>query len=300
MIRHLQRDRIDARWWDQRLLECRNKLWYARYQVLDLASPGWEALVDDQSGAIMPLTWRRKYGVRYLFQPFALQQLGIFSPAPIDPAQQERMLRAVPPAFRLVDIAGNGEAPPPVIPGWASTPSANLIVRHDAASVDHRVGYSQGHLRNLRRGTEAEFHAIGTDPFMALFLGTTALRHGPFDKAGLRALPRMIQLSMDLGEGRIEGMTVDGQLVAAIWWVVWQDRVLLMKSANSDKGRGEHAMFHLVDRCIGTLPPGGMLDLAGSNDPGTRRFYEGFGARPSTYFRLRRNTLPRWIRKLKP
>jgi hypothetical protein len=188
MIRHLQRHRIGAHWWDQRLLECRNELWYAKEQVLDLASPGWEALVDDQSGAIMPLTWRRKYGVRYLFQPFALQQLGIFSPAPIDPAQQERMLHAVPPAFRLVDIAVNGEAPPPVIPGWGSTPCANLVVRRDAASVDHRVGYSQGHLRNLRRGTEAEFHSIGTDPFMALFLGTTALRHGPFDKAGLRAV----------------------------------------------------------------------------------------------------------------
>ena len=29
----------------------------------------WDALVLDDYAAVMPLTWRRKYGTRYLYQP---------------------------------------------------------------------------------------------------------------------------------------------------------------------------------------------------------------------------------------
>jgi hypothetical protein len=60
-------------------------------------------------------------------------------------------------------------------------------------------------------------------------------------------------------------------------------------------------MFHLVDHWLRTAPAAiERFDFAGSNDPGLARFYEGFGAERTTYFRLRRNTLPRWLRTLKP
>ena len=103
MIEHLPHSAIDKRWWDAQLLRCSNKMWYAQSWVLDIASPGWEALVDRGSGAIMPLTWRKKYGVRYLYQPYGLQQLGVFAPA-IGDGLQGRFLDAVPQAFKYWDI----------------------------------------------------------------------------------------------------------------------------------------------------------------------------------------------------
>jgi hypothetical protein len=60
-------------------------------------------------------------------------------------------------------------------------------------------------------------------------------------------------------------------------------------------------MFRLIDHYLGQRAGSGrVVDLAGSNDPSTARFYAGFGAASSTYFRLRRNTLPAWVQKLKP
>ena len=103
MIRHLHHGDIDKAWWDAQLLRCSNRLWYAQSWLLDIASPGWEALVDDRTGAIMPLTWRRKYGIQYLFTPYAIQQLGVFVPE-MDQDICTRMLDAIPKHFRYWDI----------------------------------------------------------------------------------------------------------------------------------------------------------------------------------------------------
>ncbi len=38
----------------------------------------WDALVWNDYEAVMPLTWNRKYGIAYLYQPFLTAQLGVF------------------------------------------------------------------------------------------------------------------------------------------------------------------------------------------------------------------------------
>jgi hypothetical protein len=56
-----------------------NGIVYAYSWYLDIVSPGWDALVKDDYKSVMPLTWRKKYGIKYLYQPFFTQQLGVFS-----------------------------------------------------------------------------------------------------------------------------------------------------------------------------------------------------------------------------
>ena len=38
----------------------------------------WDALVLNDYEAVMPLTWNKKYGIYYLYQPFLTAQLGVF------------------------------------------------------------------------------------------------------------------------------------------------------------------------------------------------------------------------------
>ena len=38
----------------------------------------WDALVLNDYEAVMPLTWNKKYGIAYLYQPFLTAQLGVF------------------------------------------------------------------------------------------------------------------------------------------------------------------------------------------------------------------------------
>ena len=300
MIRHLRRADIDPRWWDEQLAQCRNKLWYAQSWVLDRASPDWEALVDGTSGAVMPLTWRKKYGVRYLYQPFALQQLGLFSPAAITSHQMDLFFGSVPAAFRYADLCANEMNPGATVNGWITEPMTNMVLSTRATYPEHRASYSKGHLRNLKSDSLEVVEDVPQDAFIRLFRDTTERQHGPFDTQGMKALPELVQGLLDRKEGTITGVMVEGHLAAAVCWVEWNGRTIFLKSASNDAGRSVRAMFHLIDQRIAKLAPRiGVLDFAGSNDPDTKRFYAGFGAHPSTYFRLRRNTLPRWIKKLK-
>ena len=45
---------------------------------LDHMAKHWDALVSGDYEAVMPLTWNRKYGIYYLYQPFLAAQLGVF------------------------------------------------------------------------------------------------------------------------------------------------------------------------------------------------------------------------------
>ncbi|MEO5584652.1 MAG: hypothetical protein ABIQ75_04270, partial [Flavobacteriales bacterium] len=70
MISYLRHTDIDLAAWDRRMAACANASWYGLSATLDAAAPGWDALLDEATGAQMPLPWRMKYGVRYLYQPF--------------------------------------------------------------------------------------------------------------------------------------------------------------------------------------------------------------------------------------
>ena len=75
MIKYLSHSQIAPPRWAALLAACGTVHVYSWY--LDIVHPGWEALVDDDYQAVMPLTGGKKFGVNYLFQPYFVQQAKI-------------------------------------------------------------------------------------------------------------------------------------------------------------------------------------------------------------------------------
>ncbi len=274
-------------------------MWYARSWVLDATAPGWEALIDEERGAMMPLPWRRKWGVDYLFTPFALQQLGVFAPDP-DARTIAGMLAAVPERFRYWDLWLNEAMDPVGCAGFEVEERTDQTIAMDAIGT-MRAAYSEGHRRNLRKATVDRIAPLGVDRFVELFERTTARKHGGLSGADRAVLSRLLNAGCDRGEVEIRAAWEGNTAVAAVAFVHWNERTILLKSANTERGQALRAMFALVDNELALrAPAGGVFDFAGSNDPGTARFNEGFGARPSIYLRLVRNRLPaplRWLKR---
>lgn len=301
MIRHLRHEEIDKARWDVHLLASVNRLWYAQSWVLDMASPGWEALIDPATGAIMPLTVRCKYGVRYAYQPFGLQQLGVFAPQQLDPGLVNTFIAAMPKELRLIDICLNEAMPVPGSGPWPVREQRNGILDLSQGASTIRAAYATNHKRNLKGKAPRIEEVADVERFIALYERTVAQRFGPFDRRGMRALPLLIRSAVQRDQLRLLGAFEGDDMIAAIAFIHWQERSILFKSASDERGAEHKAMFHLVDAWIGERAgKDQVLDFAGSNDDGTWRFYEGFGARASTYFRLRLDTLPWWSRALKP
>jgi hypothetical protein len=301
MIAHLRHTEIEKPRWDQLLLQCPDRLWYMQSWVLDLCCPEWEALVGDE-GAIMPLIWRKKFGIDYLYQPYAVQQQGVFSPRR-DERSDSAFLDAVPARFRYWDVhlnaamhvrAGNDDR-------TIVSTNQDLLLDSDATTL--RSAYAQGHRRNLRKcGDDPPVIVMNVEPgeFITLFARTTGKRFGNIPEGGLQLLEQFMLHGLLKQQCLIMGVREAGELIAAVCFMEWEGRSILLKSANSEAGSQRQAMFHLVDRYIADNAGSGMvLDFAGSNTASVARFNAGFGARSTVYLRLVRNRLPRPLRWLK-
>ncbi len=77
-IRYLKRQEIDPAKWDACIDKAPNGLVYAYSFYLDNMARQWDALVWNDYEAVMPLTWNKNWGIKYLYQPPLTQQLGIF------------------------------------------------------------------------------------------------------------------------------------------------------------------------------------------------------------------------------
>lgn len=303
MIVHLRHSEIDKAQWDALLLQCSDRLWYAQSWVLDITCPDWEALVDVDNGAIMPLLWRRKFGVDYLYQPYGMQQQGVFAKTPSEPLHQA-FLQAVPTRFKYWDIHVNAEMRIPTTDVLHVTENTNQTLTLDRDIEQLRAGYSTGHRRNLRKATEA-FQEVSEDlsgsEFVAIFQRTTGTRFVNIPKDGLRLLECLIDEAKQKGQCRITSLSDAGKVIAAVCFMEWEGRCILLKAASDDAGKEARAMFRLVDHSIALhAGTGTILDFAGSNTDSVARFNTGFGAVSSVYLHLHRNLLPaplRWIKR---
>lgn len=286
MIRYLRHDRIDKAAWDALLDRCTGPVWYARSAVLDAACPGWEALWDDERGALMPLTHHRKWGIPYLYQPFPLQQLGVFA-ATDDALRNGEFLRALPARFRLADIYLTNAAVEGAGRGWRFTTRQDQLVPMDRPIAAIRKGYSSNHQRSLRRAEAAGLEldaTMGPEAFMDFL---TSAPQWPAWKVGARqqgSLRRLLQVIHQRGEGVCVAVLHAGRPVAAGCFVHHGDRTLFLKGLTLPEARSLNAMHLLIDRMLEQRAGSARwLDLAGSSDPALARFYAGFGAVTTLY-----------------
>lgn len=300
MIRHLTHKAIDKEWWDERIASSQSPLWYARSAVLDAASPGWEALVDDTTKAVMPLTGDRKWGIPYLYQPFALQRLGVFSEATSE-EQNIAFLRAIPTKYKLCEIYLNAIGPVGKLGDirLEERNSMELDLSPDLANL--RAAYSENHRRGLRKWkAEGELKAISAKTFIKVVSDSEQFKQWGITAKQQGSLARIAAVAESLGDGRFVGLQRDDEWLAVAFFVEWGGRIIFMKGLSTRTGRGVSALHRVLDDAIAAQAgTPRILDMAGGNAPELRRFYSGFGARPVLYLRAEYNRLPQLLRKIK-
>ncbi|HEY5369842.1 MAG TPA: hypothetical protein VIJ75_12715 [Hanamia sp.] len=101
-ILYIKHENIDKIKWDLCVKNAANGLIYAHSFFLDAMNVNWDALVLNDYETIMPLVWKKKYGIKYVYQPFFIGSLGIFGNVTDQTVNQ--LLKAIPVQFKYVDI----------------------------------------------------------------------------------------------------------------------------------------------------------------------------------------------------
>ncbi|HEV2481631.1 MAG TPA: GNAT family N-acetyltransferase [Puia sp.] len=295
-IRYVSHQHIDAARWDTCIDQATNPLIYSCHFYLDhMAAGQWDALILGDYEAVMPLTWRRKYGIRYLYQPPFTQQTGIFSPQPLPAALIDAFFKTVHDHFRFAEIFLNGSN---LHPGLQ--PCANYILPLDATYARIAAKYKKDLQRNLKHAARFPF-LYSTEPDLGLTLesyrreyGARTPHIGPGDYARFATLCHYCHTRDQLVLRA--AATPDGEIMATALLLRDRHRLYLLQSTTPAAGRPKEANHFLLDQLIREWAESGLtLDFEGSELPGVAHFYKNFGSIDQPYYFYRYNRLPWFV-----
>jgi hypothetical protein len=300
-IRYLRRREIDIRRWDDCILNSTSPLIYGRSFYLDeMAAGQWDALVLDDYQAVMPLTWRSRYGIRYLYQPAFTQQTGIFSPQPTPPSVVEAFLSELDLHFRFAEIFLNYTNACPTL-----NPHANFILHLDAPYERISGKYKKDLTRNLKLAQRTPLtYTKDVDLHTALkdFRREYASHLPAIKDEDYRRFETLCVFLKEQDQLLTRAVLDERQQQPLCSAVFLRDarRFYLLHSTTLPAGRAIEANHFLLDQFIREFAASPMiLDFEGSDHPGIAHFYSNFGGIDQPYFFYRRNRLPWPIRWLK-
>ncbi len=300
LIKYLQHHEIDKERWDECIRKSFNGIIYGYSWYLDVVHPGWEALVTSDYKTVMPLTGGKKLGFKYLFTPFFVQQLGVFSSSKLTAEDVLLFLKAIPQEYKYWEvnlntfnnIAGNDFVYRPNL-------THELDMIQDAESI--RKDYSDNTKRNLKKAAQQIMRVV-TNPsreeIITLFRKNRGKDVHVLQEMHYDVLRKLLQATDGRGRLHVRGVVNDkGELIAGAFFIDANGKVVFLFSGNSQEGKEKGAMFMLIDDFIRENALKNLvLDFEGSNDPQLARFYRGFGAKECVYLQARYNGLPWFIR----
>ena len=304
-LQYLHRHQIDTAKWDQCIDNATNGLLYAYTFYLDHMAGEWDALVLGDYQAVMPLTWRKKFGIYYLYQPFVTASLGVFSSMPINKAMMETFINAIPRKFKLIqidlNIANN------CMDSQFVTQRKNYVLPLTGGYDALQQNYNRHARRKLKKASEAGLQiaeGIAIEKIAALSYSMMAEK----DKVSMADYEKFIQLFKTVHPfvescNSIAALDADGAIVASDINIVYKKRIYSLLAGNVPKSNECGGFYFVLDSLIKKYAGTGyLLDFEGSDVPGIAFLFECLGGQLTWYPHLAINHLPpvvRWLKKSK-
>ena len=300
-IQYLSHKEIDKTKWDACIEQASNGLIYPYSFYLDAMAKQWDALVLNDYEAIMPLTWNRKYGFYYLYQPAFTASLGIFGNQ-VNEHLVSSFLDAIPLKFRLIEVSLNHQNNfPSVINGYY--PRSNYTLDLNKPYEEIFKTYRESHKRNMTKAMQLGgklTREINVDEIIKLneeqlkHIGGTKTQ----DYTNFKNLYIFLK-SKDAAKTYAIMGSRNNILASAIFFFS-HNRAYYIMVGNHPDGKTIGASHALIDAFIKDHAGQDLiLDFEGSDIRNLAFFYSSFGAKEEIYPALKINKLPFYIKWLK-
>ncbi len=297
--------KIDFKKWDDCILNATNSLIYARSFYLDAIADNWDALILNDYEAVMPLVWRKKWGIRYLFQPSFVQQLGIFFKRDISPEVQETFISIAFEQFRYIDTTINYLNNDLFLPaGSIITQRNNYVLSLNRSYEDLYTNYDAGFTKSLRRIKKFGLvYATSTDVGEVLEL-YTELYSRRLESVTERDIRGFEKICISLAQTNHliirQAWSPEQELLAVVLLLKDDRRLYNIISCITAAGKKKEANYFLYDQLIKEFSGRSLLlDLEGSDKKGIAAFYQKFSPVNQPYFHIKQNDLHPVLKLLK-
>jgi len=300
-IHYLTHQQIDKDKWNARIDNSSNGLIYAYSYYLDHMAKNWDALVLGDYEAVMPLTWNKKYGIHYLYEPAFTASLGIFGNG-LNAKLINEFIEAIPSKFKLIEIdlnAGNKVD----FPTGIAIMRNNYVLNLNKPYKEIAENYRENIRRNVKKANQFECACITNveiDQVISLSSQQMANIGSPL-KEDYDRFKSLFQFLQTKGMASTFGVvTKEKELLASSVYFYSHGRAYYILVGNHPNGKAMGTSHYLIDRFIYENAGKKMLlDFEGSDLRNLAFFYSSFGAEHETYPALRINRLPWWAKLIK-
>ena len=300
MIRYLTHNQIDTQRWDECIAQSPDGLVYAWSWYLDVVHPDWEALVEDDYEAVMPLTGGKKYGINYLFQPFFTQKFGVFGEKEVTEDKIEQFLNAIPEKFKFAEFRINKS--------YKSHETYRSYTTYQIES--HRnielslspnysilaSNYNSNTKRNLAKAQKQGLSIVeNAEPsaIIELFRKNRGKDIKHWGDNEYERLLNLVETAKNHEKCLVLGVqNTDNQPIAGAFFMISHKKIVFLFSGADEANKENHGLTFLLDHVIEKYSgTNNILDFEGSDNDGLARFYKGFGGEEKKYQEFKFNKL---------
>ena len=291
-ISYLAHKHIDKKKWDHCIRSASNCLIYSYSWYLDMMADNWDALIATDYEWVMPLTFRKKWGVKYLYQPAFTQQLGIFGKQAIDQNVVGSFVKEAEKKFSFAEIFLNkGNR----IAEGAKKDNFILNLHHSYEKLE--AGFKEDLRRNLNRcKTFGLLYHPSEDYRQAInyYRREYSSRISQLEGRDYRRFTDLCGIAYENNMLLTRKVELPGSGILAIALLLQDSgRLYNIMSTTLPEGRRLEANHFLFEQLIREFANSDLiLDFEGSDIAGIANFYKKFGAVSEPYFFVRFNNLP--------
>ncbi len=299
-LQYVKHQDVDKKRWDEALKRSSNALIYAETTFLDGVSPDWDAIVSKDYEFIMPLTWKKKWGISYLVQPPFSQQGGIFSRYPISKDVEQLFIKKAKAEFQFAEFTLNVNHENAAVSNATRT-NYILSLKETYEEIQEKFSTSLRQILHSIKNQSLSY-SIGSDVNEAIeqIRTTNGSKLKDISTQDFLRFEKLCLAYQQEDRLIIRKVFSNNQWLSTALLIKDDKRIYNLLSCITAEGRKSKANHFLYDRLIAEFAETGLiLDFEGSDLPGVAFFYRSYNPESEIYAFVKWNDLPLPIRWLK-
>lgn len=287
---------IDGQKWNNCIESSSSPLIYAYTYYPDHMADNWHGIIINDYEAVMPVPWRKKYGIHYCYDAPFVQQLGCFAANGKDYTNlfTENLLKFCRYGDYNFNFQNNVSA---------AKQCTNYILDLSAGYENISKNYKDDLLNNLRKASKQSLHYAPGDHItaIAVYKELYGVRMPSISEKDYASFSRLCNYLQKRNSAVVRKVTDENnELLAIALLLKDKNRLYNLINSTTAAGRKAEANHFLFDEIFKEFAGSNLLfDFEGSDIPGVKSFYEKFGAVNQPYSRWHFNELPLFIKWLK-
>ena len=300
LIKYIQREHLDEEKYNNCIENSIQSNSYAFSWYLDIVCDNWDVLVLDDYEAVMPIPWRKKYGIKYVYPPLWVLQLGVYSNEAIN---ENEFLIHLFSTFKFVELRMNTHNNVELYSEFLQLKQCQkLVLNTTYSSILSK--YRKDRKKDLQKATTADLIEKWNDHpsnLIELFKNNIGKRTPNIKENDYQNLEKLIAICIQKKVGEILAVyDKKNKLVASVFLLKHKNSITKLISSTNLKDRKNGANTFLIDRVIFKYHKDfSVFNFGGSSIKSVASFSKSFGAETEKYHQLKMNKLPKILQLFK-